>query len=736
MKAVIMAGGMGTRLQPLTSSLPKPMVPLLNRPVLEYVIKHLKDNGIKEIIMALCWKSDVIERYFENGSRFGVRISYIMEKSPLGTAGCLKRAAPFLNDTFLVVSGDTICNFNVKDGLISHTRSSCKGTVFAVRKSQTGEYGSIIADKTGRVLRFMEKPYKTEVYSEFINAGMYIFEPSVLERIPEGVPQDISKDILPMMLAEGIHMHEADGYWSDIGTHSEYRTAQFDLLNGVEGLTPQWMADGKRKNDSVYIEKGGVSEYGAVCIGPVLIGEGAVVEKGCQIGPYVILGEGTRVREGSSIQHTICWSRQKIHPGTKITGSVLANSCEIKGSSELKNGSVLGERVVLEGGNVVKEHVMIWPKHIIAKGAQIDDTFTGRYFNSSVFTIKGRVDLSLAEGGPVKAAKLAQALTAAYGKNRGVIAGNDGTALSGLFMNLFTESLRSFGCHIYFEEDPIPPSALRNGCHTLRRLGVYAVSVNESCTLLFFDSTGQILSAEMEKSIELHYSKATPVKNNVAGTKTRIAGLAKELESVFMMTGSPVYPPEYGLEMDPLSFRFYRDLLEGSCLLTVLSPAAKQHFRGLKLIFFLDEQKQTLSLKGEHGNLPLNSAILHELFQQDLKWPEAETPIHLLAALIEGMRDNQCVKTKLDLYSKAACQHVSCKTGQENQVLSRLISEEDLERVRLSDGVNILHGEDSWTRITAVQNDAGLTVITMNSRPEEALKTNEVYTNKIKHFQK
>ncbi|WP_338777135.1 sugar phosphate nucleotidyltransferase [Metabacillus sp. FJAT-52054] len=735
MKAVILAGGMGTRLQPLTSRLPKPMVPLLNKPVLEYVVEYLQQYGVTDVLMALCWKSSVIEQHFGDGEEFGVNITYLKEKTPLGTAGCLQLGEHLLNEAFLVVSGDTISNFDLHAAIQSHKSSDCIGTVFGVSKSQTGEYGSMITHSSGRILNFMEKPYRTEVYSEYINAGMYIFEPDVFHYISSDEPQDICKDILPLLLERGIHMFKAKGYWSDIGSHSEYKAAQFDLLDGIVDLSPKCLLNTDSKN-KICIGEGAVIEKGTVLEGPVLIGKGTIIEKGCKIGPYTAIGEGSHIAAGSRIEGSICWSHQQIHSCTHVIGSVLGSFCEIKAFSVLNNGSVLGENVVMEGENVVKEHVRVWPATRVAKGTHLEDTFSAKYFpEKEVFCSKGRIDFSMEEGGTIKAVKLAQAFSAACGKT-GVIAASDGSALSALVTNLFTDSLRSFGCPIYLEEDPVPPSALRYGCYKFHRMGAYAFSTGQVCSILLFDGAGQVLPAEMEKSIESHYSKATLVSSKITGTKTRISGLAKEQDHSLRSEGigeSSNSGPSYGLEMDSLSYRFYRDLMEESFIVK-LEPA--DFSKGPALIFRLNEREQTLELKGAHGDLPITPSIISEIFNHRFKLPEVETPIQLLASLLKEIEEDSLHKEKLCLYSKAACQHVSCRSGHESRVLSRLISDEEFDRIRLSEGINIHHGEGNWTRIASLKNESVLSIITMDQRPEEALKTNEVYSKKIKHFQK
>ncbi|MTH52420.1 NTP transferase domain-containing protein [Bacillus mangrovi] len=728
MKAVILAGGFGSRLQPLTSIRPKPMVPLLNKPVLEYTIEHLKRHGMTELILALCWKSSIIERHFGDGSAYGVRISYVREKEPLGTAGCLKAAEPLLQDTFLVISGDTVSSFDLAEGTAAHKKSGCMATIFAASKSQTGEYGTLIADGSGKVMEFLEKPHKTEVYSESINSGLYVFEPEILEYIDSREPQDISRDVLPKLLKRGVNMHQAAGYWSDIGSHGEYRSAQFDMLDGVKLISPDWALNGTGEKP-VCIEEGCFIEQGAILEGPLLIGSGTVVEKGSRIGPYAIIGAGSHIESDAVIRHSILWDLQQIRSGAVIEGAVIASRCDIYPYSELKMGSVLGENVILEGENIVQNQVKIWPGQVIGKAVQVEDSFCGRYFaEEALFMKRGRIELSPAYGGSVQSAKAAQAFAAACGKT-GILCGTDGNTQSSLLAAIFTESLRSFGCPVMIEKTPVSPSGLRNGCCNLNKMGLYFLQDNETVFLHLFDASGQIISSEIERSIETHFQQATMAVSSSAGTKTKITGLEKELAAV--LSGCHANGLNIGIELDELASRFHKIILEKSGFRTFVHTPAQQFITDQDFTFRLNEKEQTLELAGSQGMLPLTGTVLREVMQVDAG---TDTPIQLLYALLQKMKTCPHTAEQLNLYSKAVCKFISCKAGFEGRLLGQIILEEEYENVHLAEGVNIRHGESSWTRIAASREDAMLTVITVDRQPEVAEKMNTVYSNKINTF--
>lgn len=261
MKAVIMAGGKGTRLRPLTSHIPKPMVLLAQKPVMEYAIELLKKHGITEIAITLQYLPEVIKDYFGDGSRFGVELHYFEEITPLGTAGGIKNAEKFLNDRFIVISGDCITDFDLTKGINFHEEKRALTTVFMKKVAMPREYGVISTNEIAEIVRFIEKPSWNEIFSNTVNTGIYVLEPEVLDYLRPGEPSDFSKDLFPQLMKEKnlLFGFNADGYWSDVGNLNMYRQTQLDILNNkvhvcfatnvVNELVPHG------KNNSVEAEK-------------------------------------------------------------------------------------------------------------------------------------------------------------------------------------------------------------------------------------------------------------------------------------------------------------------------------------------------------------------------------------------------------------------------------------------------------------------------------------------------
>ncbi|MDI3281082.1 MAG: NDP-sugar synthase, partial [Bacillota bacterium] len=287
MKAVIMAGGEGTRLRPLSCDLPKPMVPLLNRPLLEHILLLLRRHGVREVALTLCYRPHLIEEYFGDGARWGMKLRYFREEVPLGTAGSVRQAAEFLGEeTFLVLSGDALTDFDLTAALRFHQQAGGVATLVLTRVQQPLEYGIVITDESGRIVRFLEKPGWSEVFSDTVNTGIYVLEPQVLSAVPADRPYDFSKDLFPRLLASGAPLMGwvAEGYWSDIGNLEEYRRGHEDALEGRVHLETPWVLRRVQGETEVWQEEGARVDPGAKLVGPVYLGRGTVVEAGAEVG--------------------------------------------------------------------------------------------------------------------------------------------------------------------------------------------------------------------------------------------------------------------------------------------------------------------------------------------------------------------------------------------------------------------------------------------------------------------
>src|SRR5271169_1668086 len=282
MKAVIMAGGEGTRLRPQTSNLPKPMLPLVGRPMMEHIVSLLQRHGITDIVVTVAFLPNAIRSYFGDGSELGVRMSYATEESPLGTAGSVRNAREQLTERFLVISGDVLTDIDLSAVIAFHEEKSALATIALASVENPLEFGIVIAHEDGSIERFLEKPGWGQVFSDTINTGIYVLEPEIFEQIPEGRPVDFSSEVFPAVLNAGdpLFGYVASGYWEDVGTTAAYLKAHEDILDGRVQLE----IGGFELRPGVWLGKGSSIDPGARVEGPAFIGENCTVDEGVVLG--------------------------------------------------------------------------------------------------------------------------------------------------------------------------------------------------------------------------------------------------------------------------------------------------------------------------------------------------------------------------------------------------------------------------------------------------------------------
>ena len=325
MQAVILAGGKGTRLRPLTTSAPKPMVPLFDRPVMEYCVKLLAGHGITDIIVAVSHLAQEIMHYFGDGSRYGVKIRYSVEMEALGTAGAVKLVQGMINGTFLVVAGDIITDFDLAAALQRHKAASAIASLMLYRVDDPSDFGLVESDDAGRITRFLEKPKSTEIFTDTISTGIYILEPEALSCIPYDRPCDFARELFPRMLnnREPVYGFRVPGYWCDVGNLLQYRNAHFDALEGRVKLDLPathvgggvWLGEGVKVHPSVNLAS------------PVFLGSGVTIRRSANIGERTVIGANTLVDEFASISNTIIGSGSFVGPNARITGCVIGSGC-------------------------------------------------------------------------------------------------------------------------------------------------------------------------------------------------------------------------------------------------------------------------------------------------------------------------------------------------------------------------------------------------------------------------
>jgi len=388
MKAVVMAGGYGTRLRPLTIKRPKPMMPVANRPMLEHILLLLKKHGFSEILMLTCFFPETIEEHFGDGSDLGLRITYHQDPpGGLGTAGAVRNVADLLDEPFLVISGDVITDFDLTHACKFHEAEGELATMVLTRVNNPLSFGVVITDEKNRVSRFLEKPTWGEVFSDNINTGIYVLDPGILEKIPEGVTVDFSKDVFPKLLEEGRPpaAYLAQGYWKDVGNTVEYLQLHREIAAGLVDLD---IPGEKRTLDD----------------GTVFLGEGAVVSDTVRFSGLVVIGEGTQIGEkvrlwdsfigphctienNVRLRSSIVWSQVSLGHGALVEGSVVSSRTVIKTRANIEEGSIISEDCLVGRGSIIRAGVRIWPDKVVEDDAVLSSDFIwGSRWRGTLFT--------------------------------------------------------------------------------------------------------------------------------------------------------------------------------------------------------------------------------------------------------------------------------------------------------------------------------------------------------------
>ena len=367
MKAIIMAGGEGTRLRPLTCDCPKPMMRLMNRPVMEYAVELLKKHDIRDIAVTLGYLPDAITDHFGDDRDFGVAIKYYRESVPLGTAGGVYQAREFLDDTFIVLSGDGVTDLDITDALRFHREKNALATLVLKKVGDPLEYGVVMTGNDHIIQGFIEKPDPSNVFSAAANTGIYILEPRIFDHIPPDRAYDFGSELFPKLVSEGqaVYGYNMDGYWCDIGDVNAYILAHVHAMEGkirLSGLDQCNFCAGKAQiHPSAVIES------------PCMICEGAQIGPNAHIGPCSIIGPGCSVGEGASIKRSVLWSNAAVHPGAQARGCVMAAASRLGKGAQAYEGSVLGTGAHLGEGGVLLPGVKLWPGKETAPGAHITD---------------------------------------------------------------------------------------------------------------------------------------------------------------------------------------------------------------------------------------------------------------------------------------------------------------------------------------------------------------------------
>ena len=511
MKAVIMAGGFGTRIQPLTASMPKPMIPLFNRPIMLHIVELLKKYDITELVMLLYHQPFYIKNFFRDGSDFGVKITYVTPIADMGTAGAVKAAEKYLDERFLVISGDLLTDFNLKKILDFHADHKAKATITLTSVKDPLQFGVVITDKEKRITQFLEKPGWGEVISDTINTGIYVLEPEILKYIPEGENFDFSQDLFPLMLKkkDALFGVTAKGYWRDIGNTDSYREAYHDIFKGrinlkIDEPKQDFVGKDLRIGADVKLEQAAGLE------GTVVIGDNSQILGDVRIKDSVI-GRNCTIEAGVRLNRCVIWDNSYVKKGAKITDSVICSNVRIGQGAVLEEGVIVADETSVGDEAVIKADVKIWPKKTIEAGATVTSNMIwGEKWKKALFEgalIKG---LSNVELTPEFCAKLGCAYGTSLPKGSFVLGGRDSNPSSRMLKRCFMGGLLSAGINVRDMKMTSLP-LVRYKLKTFGEVGGVHFRQGQDdpamLEIVFLDGDGLDFSSNMGKNVERTFFK-------------------------------------------------------------------------------------------------------------------------------------------------------------------------------------------------------------------------------------
>lgn len=504
-----MAGGEGTRLRPLTSNQPKPMVPVVGKPCMEHILELLRRHGIDQVTVTLAFLPQAIETYFGDGASLGIGIEYSVEESPMGTAGSVRLAGRRLQDTFLVISGDALTDFDLTGLVDFHRRRGAVATLALKSVDNPLEFGIVVTDEDGRIERFLEKPSWGQVFSDTINTGIYVLEPEVLRHVPPDRPFDFSKDLFPLLLEMGAPLYGCvcDGYWQDIGNLDQYRQANFDALDGRVQLT----VPGIRLRGNIWIGEGVELDDLEGVEGPAFIGNYCSISPQATVGGYSVLGANVRLRERARVVRSVIDASTYVGRSTVIEGAVVGRSCDIRSHVHIHERAALGDGVILGAQAVVMPGVRIFPYKEVESGTQVHESLIWESAASPhVFGREGVAGLVNVDLTPESAARLAAALGTALHRGARVVASRESTAACRMIKRAMISGVTSTGVHVA-DLRVLPAPVAR---HLLRTHGYEAgfhvgtsAADPEMVEIRFFEQPGIQLTPALQKEIEKHFTR-------------------------------------------------------------------------------------------------------------------------------------------------------------------------------------------------------------------------------------
>ena len=505
-----MAGGEGTRLRPMTANQPKPMLPVVNRPIMEHVLRLLRKHGLTETVVTVQFLASMVRNYFGDGEDFGMSLQYATEEIPLGTAGSVKNAEDALRDEpFLVISGDALTDIDLSDLIRFHKDNQSLVTVALARVPDPLEFGIVIVDDDGRIQRFLEKPTWGQVFSDTVNTGIYVMQPEVLAKVPAGEVVDWSADVFPKLLEAGAPLYGwvADGYWEDVGSHESYLRAQADVLSGKVNAE----IDGFEVSPGVWVAEGAEVDPEAILQGPLAVGDYAKIEAGAQLREYTVVGNNVIVKEGAFLHRAVVHNNVYVGRGVTLRGCVVGKNTDVMGLSRIEEGAVVGDECVIEPDSYLSAGVKVYPFKTIEAGAVVNTSVIWESRGQrTLFGTRGVTGLVNVEITPELCVRLASAYASTLKKGAVVTTSRDSSRAARALKRAVHGALNASAINVVdLEAQPMPLARFETARSDYS--GGIALQTTpgdpQSIDILFMDADGADLSQSAQRKLERVFSR-------------------------------------------------------------------------------------------------------------------------------------------------------------------------------------------------------------------------------------
>jgi len=363
MQALILVGGEGTRLRPLTSTIPKPVVPLVDRPFISYMLEWLRAHGVEDVVMSCGFLASGVRNVLGDGSGLGIRLRYVEEPRPLGTAGAAKFAESLLDERFFMLNGDVLTDLDLSSQLAQHEETRARGTLALIGVEDPSAYGLVRLNDNRSVKEFLEKPSPDQIDTNLISAGAYVLEREVLDLVPPDTNASIERDVFPVLVGDGLYGFAGEGYWLDIGTPDRYLQATFDILErNVSTRVGEQLGDN-------YLSVAGDGAFNGRVVPPARVGRGCRIAEDARVGSLAVLGDNVRVGEGTTIEQAVVFNGAEIGPHCHLRYCIVGAGGRIGANTHIDSGVVLGEGVTVGADNVLSHGARIFPGVSLPDGA-------------------------------------------------------------------------------------------------------------------------------------------------------------------------------------------------------------------------------------------------------------------------------------------------------------------------------------------------------------------------------